>query len=324
MTRVVIAVCLLAAAPPAAARNFTPAEYRGRVERAARSLEQARSLRPARARGQAVKALEDLPARADIREPGGEAIAADNRQLIHRLRADIQSKDPIAIRRSAASLRALAASLATSPAGVAQGDARAAVAEVLRRREFRETAWDRFRRHLGSWVRRLWIWLVRRLPQGSGAAWLADLLAGLLIAGAAILVIVVAVHAVGAYRARTAPAAVGKPVSRRAEATRQPRDWLEEADALAGRGEFREAVRALHMAALLRLDRLGMIEYHESVTDGRFLNLLRHRGRSDLVDGLRPLVALFERTWYGGRSAEAYDYRRGRECWARVEALAGA
>jgi len=81
-------------------------------------------------------------------------------------------------------------------------------------------------------------------------------------------------------------------------------------------------VRALHMAALLRLDRLGMIEYHESVTDGRFLSVLRHRGRSDLIDGLWPLVALFERTWYGGREAEATDYRRGRECWTRVEALA--
>jgi len=334
--RAVMAACLLAAALPihsargspkpaeglpAGARELTPAEYRSRAERVAHSLEQARVRPPARAGEQALKALERLPAQASIRDPDGQVIVVDNRGLIERLREDIRSKDPTAIRRAAASLRALARSTPTSRVAVADAKARSAVAQVLRRREFRRSLWDRMRERFWRWVEQLWMRLMRRLSRVPGAARIGDVLAGLLIAGAAIVIIIGAVHTIRGYRHRPPPTPTEERAAR-AQRAQQPGDWLEQADVLAGRGEYREAVRALHMAALLGLDRVGIIEYHDSATDGRFLSALRRQGRGELIDGLWPLVLLFERTWYGGREAGAADYRRGRECWARVEALA--
>ena len=76
------------------------------------------------------------------------------------------------------------------------------------------------------------------------------------------------------------------------------------AAAAAGSGDFRRAVRYRYLATLLTLDESGRMRFDPALTDGDYLR----RAPLALRDPLRPLVAGFQRFWYGGYPAGAGDY----------------
>ncbi len=89
-------------------------------------------------------------------------------------------------------------------------------------------------------------------------------------------------------------------------ATRGWRDWARDALAMAGRGNYREAIHLGYWAGIYRLEELGVWQAHRARTHREYLRLL------EAGDGRQtPLAALtlrFELVWYGGNPAGAEDF----------------
>ncbi len=76
-----------------------------------------------------------------------------------------------------------------------------------------------------------------------------------------------------------------------------PRALLERAAAEAARGRTTEAIRLCHRAALLALDRRGLIRYQESLTSGDYRRQLQpHPRQRSSFDGL---VRIYEPAFFG-------------------------
>lgn len=94
---------------------------------------------------------------------------------------------------------------------------------------------------------------------------------------------------------------------------------LSEARQAAAAGAYRDAIRRLYLAMLLKLDSAGLLSYHPAKTNWEHL-------RSFDDERLRPtftsLTSIFDHTWYGAKSAARSDYE---QCEALFrEALAQA
>jgi hypothetical protein len=84
------------------------------------------------------------------------------------------------------------------------------------------------------------------------------------------------------------------------------RDWIQEAQSAAARGEYRDAIRVIYGAAVLALGEAGAWQVDPSRTHREYARLIP-------ADSLRRphLIALtdcFERVWYGRAQASARDY----------------
>ncbi len=81
--------------------------------------------------------------------------------------------------------------------------------------------------------------------------------------------------------------------------------WMERARDLIGRGELRQAVRALYLASLSYLARRDLITLARFKSNRDYETELRRRGRSRpaLPDLFAENVTIFERVWYGRHEA---------------------
>ena len=98
----------------------------------------------------------------------------------------------------------------------------------------------------------------------------------------------------------TSSAAPGAPSAREWQL------WLRDAQATAAEGEWREAIHFLYWASISRLESRRLWPADRARTPREYLGCsaapIRARPRS------RRLRASFERTWYGGREAQAADF----------------
>lgn len=79
-------------------------------------------------------------------------------------------------------------------------------------------------------------------------------------------------------------------------------EWLDKAAALKAEGRFREAVRCLYLACLMRLDEAGQLRFNRHHTNWEHLHRLVDRsgpGRGVM----REATQLFDNTWYGHLTA---------------------
>ena len=84
-----------------------------------------------------------------------------------------------------------------------------------------------------------------------------------------------------------------------------PDALLERAQRAAQAGAYGEAIRALYLAALMRLDREGFISYHPSRTNWEYLRSL---DEGDVRARFASLTTIFDRKHYGGEAATRSDY----------------
>jgi hypothetical protein len=80
-----------------------------------------------------------------------------------------------------------------------------------------------------------------------------------------------------------------------------------QADELARRGQFLEAVRHLYLAVLALLHRRNLIRFERMRTNGEYVQQLR--AHEALHGPFKRLTNLFEVKWYGERSCQAADYQ---------------
>jgi hypothetical protein len=87
--------------------------------------------------------------------------------------------------------------------------------------------------------------------------------------------------------------------------------WLKDAQAMAAKGEWRDAIHFVYWASIARLESRRLWPADRARTPREYLGLL------PVADPRKPsLTALtrsFERTWYGGRKAESADFHAALE-----------
>jgi len=87
--------------------------------------------------------------------------------------------------------------------------------------------------------------------------------------------------------------------------------WLEDARKAAQAGDWREAIHLIYWAAIARLESRRLWPADRARTPREYLNLLD--GEDPRRMGLASLTRSFERTWYGGRTADEGAYRQAEE-----------
>ena len=182
-----------------------------------------------------------------------------------------------------------------------QAHAREALARVLSRPEFQQSAAGRWRedlqRWVGEWLEDLWT----RLGGGPGTGRRA----GIVLAWIAALG---ALSALGFWMVRTiAQRKPGTSLGLGAAASRQlrARELALQSLAAGRAGDAREAVRVAYRAALVRLEEQGAWRLDDARTPREYLRLLRASDgrRAPLTD----LTRRFEQVWYGNQPAALDD-----------------
>jgi hypothetical protein len=178
--------------------------------------------------------------------------------------------------------------------------------------------WRRFIDKLGAWLKDLFKNHNPRpqsrdtaLPVSGGAA--ANAVVVVVVALTVAVLGVVLVTLLKRKRAATGPALEVSTVDAAALAgnpdhalSRPPEGWAHLADALAARGEYREAVRNLYLALLSRLHRDGAIHYDETLSNWDYLRAFR--GRPEVKAPFRELTRRFDFAWYGNTPVGADGY----------------
>ncbi len=220
-----------------------------------------------------------------------------------RIAGDIQQRLAL-MREEARSLEAAAAPLP---------GARAKLGEILNRREFhsvRPPNWfDRLRDQVTLWLYRLMEKLfggLRGYPAaGELAVW-------------AVIALALALLVLWLKRALESAAKSDAPVHLETEliARRSSSQWMADALAAAGRGDYREAVHCAYWAAISRVEEAGVVKPDRARTPREHLRRIpqTYAQRSLVAD----LTRSFEVIWYGYQAATAADFQQAR---AQLEQL---
>lgn len=168
--------------------------------------------------------------------------------------------------------------------------------------------WQRFTRWLRGWIDRL-------LPDsgplaGSGlGSGLTTLVGWLVIGGGGLLVVLLLGYWLrhllggllgGQHKSNAGAGEDGLPATA-AQARQQ-------ASQMAETGNFREAVRRLYLAALLRLRERELIRFDSSLTNQEVL--ARMQTNAPARAHLEPVVDTFDRVWYGEQEPDAETFER--------------
>jgi Domain of unknown function (DUF4129) len=204
----------------------------------------------------------------------------------------------------------------TTPVGAGAGAAaaREQAGDILDERRFHRTELPRpFAGFLGWLGDRLQPlvdgarWLADRFPGGAAALW--AVVGGLVAAGAAVV-------ALGLARRRVGGPRRGGP-QEHVSAAAGPGELERLADEAERRGDHEAALRLRFRAGLLRLDRLHVLPFRESLTSGEIARQLRSRE-------FDRLSRAFDEVVYGRRPPRAEDAEQAREGWRKVLAEASA
>jgi hypothetical protein len=257
--------------------------------------------------------LEDISGRLiqtkHIRLSTGASLAVDNGWL--RIELARPTRDTTLI---VARLGAIADSLA-QPANTAPSDALSRLRAILDAPPYSRpapTPPPRWLTDFLGWLGRIIEAILQ--PLGAVAPGTANVVAWAIgLIGLAALIGVIAYLIRGLTRGIVADA---KPASGNPEEHLTAREALDQAGSLARDGDYRTGVRFLYLAALLRLDERGLLNYDRALTNREYLERLRDNPR--LRTALLPIVETFDRVWYGHLPIDALAFSTYR---AQVEQL---
>lgn len=218
-------------------------------------------------------------------------------------------------------------------------DAKAVAQEILSRPVYRDPGvserpnwlaglFDALGRAIGNWLEKLFDWLgklLSRTPRGSAPSlnWLQPLVIAILGLLLAVFVFFMVRHF--AWSARRRKRAGG--LMDEEEPDRTADEWLVRADELSSQGKFREAVRCLYLACLVRFDDARVARFVRTETNWEHLERIQASPRRPAgVDFLAP-TRRFDVIWYGFRTEGMPDvewFRNQYEELCRVLSLRAA
>jgi Domain of unknown function (DUF4129) len=168
-----------------------------------------------------------------------------------------------------------------------------------------QSATGRFREWVLNLLDKLFSGLVRF---GSKAPWIVWLLRILLLVGIGTALIWFFLRIERRSSVRLIPDI--EPASG-APSAREWQLWLRDAQAMAAKGRWREAIHFLYWASISRLESKRLWPADRARTPREYLALLA--GTDPRKSSLATLTRSFERTWYGGRAAQASDFNAALE-----------
>jgi hypothetical protein len=190
-------------------------------------------------------------------------------------------------------LRAAASAL-REPDAALPDDARSQLETVLARPEFRPvqpTLWER----VSTWLWETFVRILGRILNLSGADVAGNLSAWILALASGAIVVGVLVFFLRGLRRSVVEGEAFEQVL--GEVPRYAGEAQHLAAEAAGAGNFREAMRLLYLAALLHLDEVGMLRFDRALTNREVLASVA--ADAPLRRQLAPVVAQFDRVWYG-------------------------
>lgn len=157
-------------------------------------------------------------------------------------------------------------------------------------------------------------WILRKIAGAfrglSGLGEISPFLFWLVIAVCVAILLAVFLHgALIVSRALRAARARDIPRDAAPAGPDDPRELLERARAAARQGRRDEALRLAHRAALLGLDRRGLLRFQESFTNGDYRRQLRSKPREG--ETFEALVRLHEPVCFGKRPAADAEVEQG-------------
>lgn len=106
------------------------------------------------------------------------------------------------------------------------------------------------------------------------------------------------------------------------EPVRTADEWLALADAHAAAGRFRDAIRALYLASLVRFDVTGVARFDRSQTNWEHLARIESSPTYDRELDFRSATLLFDRHWYGEIPCGQAEVERLRSVYLRIPEVA--
>lgn len=95
-------------------------------------------------------------------------------------------------------------------------------------------------------------------------------------------------------------------------------EWLEQADLLERQGKYREAVRALYLACLLKVDEAGVARFIRTQTNWEHLSRIESSPTCPPELNLRQATKDFDQIWYGFNTQGAPDVQEFRGYYTNV------
>jgi hypothetical protein len=138
---------------------------------------------------------------------------------------------------------------------------------------------------------------------GARSPWIVWLLWGLLLVGLCAALVWLLLRIERRAVVRLVPDLAPTPG---APSAREWQLWLRDAQEMAAKGRWREAIHFLYWASIARLESRRLWPADRARTPREYLALLV--GADPRKPGLTALTRSFERTWYGGREAAAEDF----------------
>ena len=198
---------------------------------------------------------------------------------------------------------------APAAAGPNYSGERKSLNSILAQRAYRgvteESRMGRLREWLANLLDKFFSGLVRF---GSNAPWIVWLLRILLLVAVCTALVWFLLRIERRSRIRLVPEielVTGAPSAREWQL------WLRDAQAMAAQGQWREAIHFLYWASISRLEAKRLWPADRARTPREYLALLK--GTDPRKPNLSALTRSFERTWYGGRAAQASDFNAARE-----------
>jgi uncharacterized protein DUF4129 len=186
---------------------------------------------------------------------------------------------------------------------------RATMKSILAQRAYQSvtqvSALARFREWLGNLLDKLFSGLIRF---GSHSPWIAWLLRILLLVAICTTLVWFLLRIERRSRIRLIPDLEPVPG---APSAREWQLWLRDAQAMAARGLWREAIHFVYWASIARLESKRLWPADRARTPREYLALLA--ATDPRKPNLKALTRSFERTWYGGRTAQASDFNAALE-----------
>ncbi len=174
---------------------------------------------------------------------------------------------------------------------------------------------------LGRVIQRLKNWRIPRndrtgdldslVALGPALILLVKVVLGLLLAGFLIF-------AVCQFRWRRGLRRRAAALLEESEPERTPDGWLERGEGLAAEERYREAVRCLYLACLLRFDEHGVARFERHETNWEHLVRISTSPKLPAALDFRPPTAAFDRIWYGQRVRGRGDFDAFRAWYSQI------
>lgn len=144
--------------------------------------------------------------------------------------------------------------------------------------------------------------------KGADVSFLEPVVWGVLILGLVVVLVVIAAHFKFGKLGRGP-----RKVLEDDEEVLSSDEWLEKASDLESDGQFREAVRCLYLASLVRLDEAHILRFIRSETNWEHLRRFQQLAEKPEGLDLLAITRQFDRVWYGFRVKGATDVQLFRD-----------